>query len=285
MAPIGIAGGPKGSQMTPRGITGEPEGFVGSRHSLARNLEAPRWSPASTPEEREVIARDRDLPAWKSRVTREDRDLPAWNREPMKSVRDSSTWKRVPTPWNRDLPAWNRTSVKRDRDLPAWKSTSRLGAGAGCEEDRDLSTWKRDSRARGRDCSGEARDYSRGYCPSLRAPQLRSRPLDAALHARHGRWRRFYGLELGRTGRRRAGAHGRLPLHVVRIYLASLASVAAYSSSAQAVDARTRSRYVRRRSSSSLVAGRTLASGVRVGTGPCRASAGRERERGTTGKV
>src|SRR5580692_10901641 len=118
-----------------------------------------RWHVHSAAGDRDLPTGDRDLPALKSRVTREDRDLPAWkraptlwnrdlpawNREPMKRDRDLPAWKRAPTLWNRDLPAWNREPVKRDRDLPARKSTSKLGAGTGRAEDRNSSDWKRDS--------------------------------------------------------------------------------------------------------------------------------------------
>jgi hypothetical protein len=46
------------------------------------------------------MRQDRDLPAWKSKVTREDRDLPAWKSK----------------------------VTREDRDLPEWKSTSQPGA-------------------------------------------------------------------------------------------------------------------------------------------------------------
>jgi hypothetical protein len=236
-----IADSPKGSQMDARGIAGDlrdiaggPEGFAGSRDSLERKPDAPRWSPASTAEKREVIARDRDLPAWKSRVTREDRDLPAWkskvtredrdlppwNRRPVKRDRDSSTWKRDPAPWNRDLPPWNRRPVKRDRGLPEWKSTSKPRAGAGREEDRAPKSWQCDSRPRERDGSRETRDYSRETASHSEEPSQAKSPTGGALERVAQRPQKdlphpseLGGRRLGQSGRM-GGRHERpLDLH------------------------------------------------------------------------
>jgi hypothetical protein len=154
----GIAGRPEGIAARPDGVAGKREGIAGGAEgftasgTLSReNRTTPRLNCVSRMDKREFIARDRDLPSWKSKPVRGDRDLPTWNRDlpmwkskPVRGDRDLPTWNRDLPPWkskpvrgDRDLPAWNR-------DLPAWKSKPARGDRDLPAWNRDLSTWNRD---------------------------------------------------------------------------------------------------------------------------------------------